>query len=461
MAFANCETFSAARLWVVGAAGWPPLRWLRRIPPWLLLGIALAPVWIWYVRRMNDGDDEPLGLVVLLGAAWLAWRERRELCAGSGERFAGALLVLGSVLAIGWLPPLVRAGVGVCGMVCWCGAGRRAGLLGLFVLSLPVVASLQFYLGYPMRMASAAGAEWLLDSAGLVVSRHGANLELGGQTVGVDPACGGVRMLWHAWVAVMALAAFHRVTWRVAVLGAALVPPAVAVANAVRSAWLAMVETGRMSDAGLGHGGVGLVIFAVMVLPFAWFMGSRARQAVIAGAPAPPRYSERIVLLAAALLAPLPHGPMSVPPSPAPASPPPVEFTFNGLTLPLEPLPPTPQERAFAASFSGELGGFRWGEAQVILRRVTTATRRLHPSSDCLKAAGYRLGDAIVVRATDGTEWSRFTASGDGRELLVHERIVSECDGSTWTDVPAWFWSALRHPLNGPWRAETVIESRP
>ena len=26
-----------------------------------------------------------------------------------------------------------------------------------------------------------------------------------------------------------------------------------------------------------------------------------------------------------------------------------------------------------------------------------------------------------------------------------------------WTDVPAWYWSALRHPLNGPWRAETVI----
>jgi hypothetical protein len=94
----------------------------------------------------------------------------------------------------------------------------------------------------------------------------------------------------------------------------------------------------------------------------------------------------------------------------------------------------------------------------VILRRVTTATRRLHPSGDCLKAAGYELGEASVVRSTDGGEWSRFTATGDGRRLRVHERIVSERDGSSWTDVPAWFWSALRHPLNGPWRAETVIE---
>ncbi len=26
-----------------------------------------------------------------------------------------------------------------------------------------------------------------------------------------------------------------------------------------------------------------------------------------------------------------------------------------------------------------------------------------------------------------------------------------------WTDVSAWYWAALWHPLNGPWQAETVI----
>ena len=61
------------------------------------------------------------------------------------------------------------------------------------------------------------------------------------------------------------------------------------------------------------------------------------------------------------------------------------------------------------------------------------------------------------VRCGDGGTWSKFRAYRDGMEYTVHERIVSERDGSTWTDAPAWFWDALRHPLNGPWRAETLI----
>lgn len=66
---------------------------------------------------------------------------------------------------------------------------------------------------YPLRLSSAMGAEWLLVAAGVVVSRTGVTLELAGQGIGVDPACSGIRMLWHALVAVMVLAAIHRVSW--------------------------------------------------------------------------------------------------------------------------------------------------------------------------------------------------------------------------------------------------------
>jgi hypothetical protein len=88
---------------------------------------------------------------------------------------------------------------------------------------------------------------------------------------------------------------------------------------------------------------------------------------------------------------------------------------------------------------------------------VTQATRKLHPSADCLRAAGYATTDSVTVQCADGDSWSRFSATRDGLRLTVHERIVSEQDGNAWTDVPAWFWSAIRRPLNGPWRAETVI----
>ena len=136
----------------------------------------------------------------------------------------------------------------------------------------------------------------------------------------------------------------------------------------------------------------------------------------------------------------------------------PDDFTFNGLTLPLHPLPSSPEETAFAKSFPGSLSSHRWGDNQVILRRVTKATRKLHPSRDCLRAAGFETTDSVTVRCSDGSEWSRFSAtSAMKRRLIIHERIVSEQDGSTWTDVPHGIGPRLRHPLNGPWRAETVI----
>lgn len=438
-------------------AAWLPLRWLRRVPTWLLLAAALMPVMVWYARRLNDGSDEPLGLLILLGTVLLAWRGRREFRASGRARFAGAVLVLASVLAINWLPPMLRAVLAIGGIVLWCGMRRHAGLVGLLVLSLPVVASLQFYLGYPLRLVSAAGAEWLLGEFGVVIWRLGVNLELAGQAVGVDPACSGVRTLWHAAVGCMALAAIHRVSWRMAMAGAMLAVVGVTAANTLRSAWLVMIETGRASDGGLGHGGIGLLCFLGLMAPLVWLMAGHARPAVIAGPSARPRYSDRLLLLAAALLAPLMQSRAVLPAYPAADTPPPQVFTFNGLTLPLQPLSATPAERAFAASFPGALDSFRWGEAQVILRRVTTATRQLHPSRDCLRAAGFEVSDATTVGTADGAEWSRFSAIRDGTRLVVHERIVSERDASTWTDVPAWFWSALRHPLNGPWRAETVI----
>ena len=66
------------------------------------------------------------------------------------------------------------------------------------MLSLPVVASLQFYAGYPMRLAAAEGAVRLLELGGIVVARNGVSIEVGGMAIAVDPACSGIRMLWHA-----------------------------------------------------------------------------------------------------------------------------------------------------------------------------------------------------------------------------------------------------------------------
>ncbi len=432
--------------------------WFSRIPVWLAMAIAWLPVVSWYVKRLDDGSDEPLGLLALLFAVVLTWRDRSSLHSTTANRITGALFLAASVLAIGTLPPMLRAALAVAGTGTWFGIHRKPALMGLFALSLPLVASLQFYAGYPMRLAAAEGAVRLLELSGSVVARNGVNIEIGGASISVDPACAGIRMLWHSLAAAMALAAIHRVSWRVTCAGGALAILSVIPANGMRAAWLALEESGRFPTSGIGHGNIGMVCFSIVLIPIWLLMSRKARpREKVFESPAPGRV-ELAILLASALLAPVRMAQAGAyRESAIPVLPPPSSFTFNGLTLPLETLPPTAEEAAFAKSFPGSLSSHRWGECQVILRRVTQATRKLHPSSDCLRAAGFQTSDSVTVRCGDGGEWSRFHATRGETRFIVHERIVSEQDGGFWTDVPAWYWSALRHPLNGPWRAETVI----
>ncbi len=429
----------------------------RRIQPALLLGIALLPVLWWFGKRLDDGSDEPLGLLTLAVAIGLAWRDRRSLVATSSSRLAGAVLILASVLGVHGLPAMLRAGLAVCGVACWFGIHRRFALSGLLLLSLPVAASMQFFLGYPLRLAAAEGAVRLLELGSVVVARSGTQVELAGQVVGVDPACGGVRMLWHALAAAMALAALHRLTPRATVVAGLLAIALVVPANVVRATLLVLRETGAMPEFVLGHGGVGLLSFGIVLVPLWLAISSRARPSAAAVEKQKPGMSEMRVLGLAALLAPLMMvaGPR-LPGAPEMVADPGI-FTFDGLTLPLTRLPATEMEMAFARSFPGTLASYNWGGRQVILRRVDRATRRLHPTHDCLRAAGFETTDAATVTMSDGSVWARFHASRDGKRWSVSERIVSTTNGASWTDASAWFWAAVRHPLNGPWQAETVI----
>lgn len=421
--------------------------------------LAMLPVWIWYIRRLNDGSDEPMGLVAVAFAAAIGWRDRAMAKPGTLSLVAGASLVLVSVLGIGLWPPMIRAALAVCGAGALTGCFRRPGLLGLLLLSLPVVASLQFYAGWPMRIATAHGVVNTLQLCGITAAVDGVRISIGGQFIGVDPACAGVRMMWNALAAAMLLGAYHRVSWRGTLTAAALAFALVIPANIFRALWLVLEQSGRITPSGLSHGMIGLLAFLILLIPLAWFI---PRQAGSVGSGEAAGHRSRIAAKALLVLACLmlpwqltretsPGGNVTLPPAAAGI------FTFDGLSFPLEPVPPTDEENAFSRAFPGSIATFGWNDKQVILRRVSKATRKLHPSADCLRAAGYRTSEAETVELADGTSWSRFTASRDGMRLTVHERIVSETDGSTWTDGPAWFWSALDRPLNGPWRAETVI----
>lgn len=432
-------------------------RWIAKIPWWLPMGAIWYPTIFWFLRRLDDGGDEPLGLLTLTMAAVIWWRDRKHLAGGRHHRLAGALVLVVSVTSIGLFPPMIRAALAITGTGLWFGLQRNPALQGLFLLSLPVVASMRFYLGYPMRLATAEGAFRLLELGGIVVARHGAAIVIGGVRTGVDPACDGVLMLWHALAAAMALAAIHRLSWKSVFATGTLAVLLAMPANVIRVAWLAVENSGRVTPTGISHDLIGLICFLITLPPLWWWASKNSRPKGPEIATPPVGAIERLILILTALLTPWLTARSTRRETSMPLSAPTSFLNLNGEARPLLPLGGFPEVAAFHSTFPGTVSSRALGDKLVVLRRVTTATRKLHPSCDCLRAEGFEISLASIMRFPDGSEWSRFFATKQGMRWIVHERIVSEQDGSAWTDAPAWYWSALAHPLNGPWRAETVI----
>lgn len=151
----------------------------------------------WYIARLDDGSDEPWGLLAL-GTVFACLILRRETfrwqVASLG--FAAATL-LGQSILPSETPALIRASLAMVGF----GAliyHRRDGvpLAALLLLSLPVIASLQFYLGYWLRLITGHGSGVLLNLLGVDVVPSGVLLLWRGETIAIDPPCSGIRMLW-------------------------------------------------------------------------------------------------------------------------------------------------------------------------------------------------------------------------------------------------------------------------
>lgn len=114
------------------------------------------------------------------------------------------------------------------------------------------------------------------------------------------------------------------------------------------------------------------------------------------------------------------------------------------------------RERFFLEEFPGQIGRFTDGNREIIIRRVTEATRKLHPASDCFRAVGYTTNPLPLKIDQDRKRWSCFSAIKSDERLRVCERIENS-QGGEWTDVSSWYWSAWGKS-GGEWWAFTVAE---
>ena len=132
----------------------------------------------------------------------------------------------------------------------------------------------------------------------------------------------------------------------------------------------------------------------------------------------------------------------------------PVEFEG----APLKELPLTKREQFFVKDFPGKFGRFTDGRREIIFRFVTEATRQLHPASDCFAAIGYKTKFLPLRVDAEENRWSCFAATKNNESLRVCERIYSLDKSENFTDVSAWYWSALG-TSNGKWLAVTTAET--
>ncbi|MDR1423886.1 MAG: exosortase Q [Azoarcus sp.] len=259
---------------------------------WLVLfGMAMWPHGLWMARRMLDGSDDPLGIVALAALAFVGWRHRGHLRrAPRPTWFCGALALM-ALAGAAWntLPPLFATLLALLGFAAGmlsllpggaacASAPASAPVLGLAALSLPLMASLQFYAGYPLRLVAAELSRWLLLPVHHV-ERDGIALWVDGQLILVDAACSGVQLVWLGYFTACATALLSgchnaRFLRRLPVVGALVLA-----GNVLRNAALVALQADGQAAAAWLHEGIGLVTLAAVCALVFRLMVVRAAEA--------------------------------------------------------------------------------------------------------------------------------------------------------------------------------------
>jgi exosortase len=233
-----------------------------------LIALACWDGWILLARRISDGLVA-LPLIALgagIAFAWIRMGKDRQIAAA----LVAGVLSTYAVFTL-FAPPIIRIGLAVAGLVLILHRsfdGRRPpfAMLGLAMLALPVLPTLDFYLSWPMRRVSAILSAGLLRFNGFTVNVDGAAISWQGQLLLFDGACSGVRMLWASLILTSLLAQIGRlgsIRYGLALLATMVFAT---FANALRASSLFFLETGFLPQlkGPVMHEMVGIAAFAML-----------------------------------------------------------------------------------------------------------------------------------------------------------------------------------------------------
>ena len=237
--------------------------------------VACWPVLAWYVRGTMDASNDYWGLLALGTAVLVVARNKPPARVRLPLALPGALMACYALVTLFEAPMAIRAVLAFLSLgtlVSVARLGRRIDLplMALLMLALPLTATWQFYLGYPLRVAAGALSAAMLQLNGIAVVREGALLDWSGRIVSIDAPCSGVKMLWAAMYMVYTLSAFHRLSFFRTGCAIAFALATVVAANAIRAAALFYIETGMLDVPGWAHDATGMVSFFIGAGAIVW-----------------------------------------------------------------------------------------------------------------------------------------------------------------------------------------------
>lgn len=483
----------------------------------LLLFAAFWPVWIWYCQRVCDQSDEPLGIVALLTFIYLLAchqpkNKDQQLAEGSAaadKTDSTSTTTLTTLVAIYCFslfgaPKLISAALALiaigisiqrelnsslnCRLTCHLNSGQWT----LLMLSLPLIASLNFYLGYPLRLAVAQCAVSLLSINGFPVVAEGTSLLWHNQLIEIDAPCSGIKMLWAALYMAAVQLTLKRSSVTQAALYLAFAAATAVLANVLRVTSLFYLEAGIIAAPAeippilafhfesAVHTGTGITAFLLVALVL-YFTDRRinkntspdttegttdkssvnAKTRSTTDQPTPTakeiaannskRTNNNPFFVACAIAALLPcfSWQKSV-----------VEQEEHWPTIykgqELRPRSLSSNEADFAKNFPGKIAVFQTDKQTIILRRVYQATRQLHPAADCYRASGFKITNLPRQKDHEGISWNVLLAQKSTKQLQISERIYDD-HGQNYTDVSQWYWAAFWGQTRGPWWSITTV----
>jgi exosortase/archaeosortase family protein len=263
------------------ARGAPGTRMPRTV--WLLtaLFVALWPHWIYVARRLVDGSDEPWGILAWLTVVALLLRDHALLAQPTRSALVvSAMLAIVAAAAQLIVPDLAAAALAMLALGLYLvHALRRPAtpLIVLLLLALPIIASLQFYLGFPLRVLVAHASAWILWVGGLDATAAGASIVVNGTTVLIDAPCAGIGMLWLGSYAAALLSYLQRADARRTLVNGVVAALLVLLANIARNTVLFFPEAGLANWPAWSHEAVGRAACTAAIAPLVLFTGVVSR----------------------------------------------------------------------------------------------------------------------------------------------------------------------------------------